>query len=38
MDLPDVRKLRELESENAKLKELLALADLDMHALKCVLG
>ena len=30
--------LRELESENAKLKHLLAEAHLDMHALKSVLG
>ena len=30
--------LRELESENAKLKLLLAEAHLDMHALKSVLG
>ncbi len=30
--------LRELESENAKLKKLLAEAHLDMHALKSVLG
>lgn len=29
---------RELESENAKLKRLLAEAHLDMHALKSVLG
>lgn len=32
------RGLRELESENAKLKRLLAEAHLDMHALKSVLG
>ena len=38
MDVPDARKLRELESENAKLKRLLAEAHLDMHALKSVLG
>jgi putative transposase len=38
MDVPDARKLRELESENAKLKKLLAEAHLDMHALKSVLG
>jgi putative transposase len=31
-------RLRELESENAKLKRLLAAAHLDMHALKSVLG
>jgi len=38
MEVPDARKLRELESENAKLKKLLAEAHLDMHALKSVLG
>ncbi len=38
MDVPDARRLRELESENAKLKRLLAEAHLDMHALKSVLG
>ena len=38
MDVPDARKLRELESENAKLKRLLAEANLDMDALKSVLG
>lgn len=38
MDVPDARRLRELESENAKLKKLLAEAHLDMHALKSVLG
>ncbi len=32
------QRLRELESENAKLKRLLAEAHLDMHALKSVLG
>ena len=31
-------KLRELESENAKLKKLLAEAHLDIHALKGVFG
>jgi putative transposase len=38
MDVPDARRLRELEQENAKLKRLLAEAHLDMHALKSVLG
>ena len=38
MDVPDARRLRELEGENAKLKRLLAEAHLDMHALKSVLG
>lgn len=37
MDVPDATKLRELASENAKLKKLLAEAHLDMHALKSVL-
>ncbi len=36
-DVPDAKRLRELESENAKLKRLLAEAHLDMHALKSVL-
>ena len=38
MDVPDAKRLRELEHENAKLKKLLAEAHLDMHALKSVLG
>ncbi len=38
MDVPDARRLRELEAENTKLKRLLAEAHLDMHALKSVLG
>jgi putative transposase len=38
MDVPDARRLRELEGENAKLKRLLAEAHLDMRALKSVLG
>jgi putative transposase len=38
MDIPNARRLRELEGENAKLKRLLAEAHLDMHALKSVLG
>ena len=36
MEVSDVRKLRELESENAKLKKLLAEAMLDIEALKVV--
>ena len=38
IDVPDSKRLRELETENAKLKKLLAEAHLDMHALKSVLG
>ena len=38
MDVPDAKRLRELEAENAKLKRLLAEAHLDMYALKSVLG
>lgn len=38
MDVPDARRLRELEAENAKLKRLLAEAHVHMHALKSVLG
>jgi putative transposase len=38
MEVPDAKRLRELEGENAKLKRLLAEAHLDMHALKSVLG
>ena len=38
MEASDARRLRELESETAKLKNLLAEAHLDMHALKSVLG
>ena len=38
MKVPDARRLRELEGENAKLKRLLAEAHLDMHALKTVFG
>jgi putative transposase len=37
MDVPDARRLRELEGENAKLKRLRAEAHLHMHALKSVL-
>ena len=38
MPASDAGKLRELESENAKLKKLLAEAHLDIHALKGVFG
>jgi hypothetical protein len=38
MGVPDAKRLRELEGENAKLKKLLAEAHLDMHALKSALG
>lgn len=38
MEVPDARRLRELEAENAKLKKRLAEAHLDMHALKTVFG
>lgn len=38
MEVADAKRLRELESENAKLKRLLAEAHLDMHALKSALG
>ena len=38
MDVPDAKRLRELESEDAKLKKLLAEAHLDIHALKNVSG
>lgn len=33
MDVPDAKRLRDLESENAKLEKLLAEAHLDIHAL-----
>lgn len=36
MEVPDARRLRELEGENAKLKKLLAEAHLDIEALKVV--
>jgi putative transposase len=36
MDVPDAKRLRELETENAKLKKLLAEALLDNDALKVV--
>jgi putative transposase len=38
MQISEVQRLRELESENAKLKRLLAEACLDTHALERVLG
>jgi len=38
MDVSDAKRLKELESENAKLKMLHAAAHLDMHALKSVFG
>lgn len=38
MQVPEARRLRELESENAKLKKLLAEAHLGIHALKGVFG
>ena len=38
MEASDASKLRDLESENAKLKKLLAEAHLDIHALKSVFG
>lgn len=38
MDATDARRLKELESENTKLKKLLAEAHLDIHALKSVFG
>ena len=34
----DVKRLKALEAENAKLKKLLAEAHLDIHALKSVFG
>ena len=38
MTVPDVRRLRELEQENARLKKLLAEAELDKAALKDLLN
>ena len=38
VDVSDAKKLKELEGENGKLKRLLALAHLDIHPLKGVLG
>jgi putative transposase len=38
MQATDAKRLRELESENSKLKRLLAAPHLDIHALKDVFG
>jgi len=38
MEASDASRLRDLESENTKLKKLLAEAHLDTHALKSVFG
>jgi len=38
MQATDAKRLRELESENSKLKRLLAEAHLDIHALKDLFG
>jgi putative transposase len=38
MTVSDVRRLKDLEAENAKLKKLLAEAELDKAALKDLLG
>jgi putative transposase len=38
MELSDIRRVRELEAENAKLKKLLAESLLDAEALKIALG
>lgn len=38
MDVPDARRLRELEAENNKLKKLLVEAHLDIHALNTAFG
>ena len=38
MDVPDAKRLRELEAENNKLKKLLAEAHLDIHALNTAFG
>lgn len=38
MEVTDAKRLKELESENAKLKKLLAEAHLDIDALKGVFG
>ena len=38
MNVPDAKRLKELEAENAKLKRLLAEAILDSEALKVALG
>lgn len=38
MDVPDAKQLRDLESENAKLKKLLTEAHSDIHALHTAFG
>ena len=38
MTVPDAKRLKELESENARLKRLLAESILDAEALRSVLG
>lgn len=38
MDMPDVKRLRDPESENARLKKLLTDAHLDIHALNTAFG
>jgi putative transposase len=38
MSVPDAKRLKELEAENAKLKRLLAESILDTEALKAALG
>jgi putative transposase len=38
MNVSEAKRLKELESENGKLKKLLAEAHLDIHALKGVFG
>ena len=38
MNVSEARRLKELESENGKLKKLLAEAHLDIHVLKSVFG
>lgn len=38
MEASDAKRLKDLESENAKLKKLLAEAHLNIHALKSVFG
>ena len=38
MDVPEARRLRKLEDENRKLKQLVADLTLDKHALEVMLG